>query len=344
MSSDKNFQGYDPNAPGIIGNNIFGLPFNTENAKVVIIPVPWDVTVSNQSGTSLGPQNIKTLSYQIDLFDIKDPDAWKQGIAMEPISDITLKKNNEIREKSSKYISELERGLNPSSNDEMRLILQLVNNECNALINEVEIKALKYLDQKKQVALIGGDHSISLGLIKALAKRHNSFGVLQFDAHADLRNAYEGFEHSHASVMHNALKLEQISKLVQVGIRDYCEEENSVIENNSDRIKTFNSRSLYSRLFEGESWKNICDGIICELPENVYITFDVDFLNPSECPTTGTPVPGGFSFEHALYLVERLVASNKKIVGLDVVETGPGNLDGIVSCRILYRMILNMLN
>ena len=343
MSDDKNLQGYDPNAPGIIGNNIFGLPFNTENAKVVIIPVPWDVTVSSQSGTSLGPQNIKTQSYQIDLFDYKAPDAWKQGIAMEPISEIILNKNNAIRKKSSKYISELEKGIDPSNSVDMKFILNEVNHECNAMINDIEHKALEYLDRKKKVVLVGGDHSTSLGLIKALAKKNHSFGILQFDAHADLGNAYEGFEHSHASVMYNALKLEQVSKLVQLGIRDYCEEENSYIQRNSVRIKTFTSRSLYSRLFEGESWKSICNNIIDELPDNVYITFDVDFLNPSDCPTTGTPVPGGFSFEHALYLIDNIASSNKKIIGCDIVETGPGSIDGIVSCRILYRMILNML-
>jgi agmatinase len=334
---------YNPNAPGIIGNNIFGLPFNIDNAKVIIIPVPWDVTVSNLSGTSRGPDNIKKQSYQIDLYDAAYPDAWKIGIAMEEISETLLMKNDSLREKSSEYISKLEEGISIDSDKRLKEILEQVNSECNSMINEVEKNAIKYLDKNKFVALIGGDHSTSLALIKAMAKKNNSFGILQFDAHADLRNAYEGFEHSHASVMYNSLKLGEVSKLVQVGIRDYCQEENDFINSNVDRIKVFTARDIYSQIFTGESWKSICDKIIKELPEKVYITFDSDFLDPSECPTTGTPVPGGFSYEQALYLIENIVKSGKKIIGFDIVETGQGDIDGIVSCRILYRMILNMI-
>jgi agmatinase len=195
------------------------------------------------------------------------------------------------------------------------------------------------MDQNKIVALLGGDHSTPLGLMQALAEKHSSFGILHIDAHADLREAYEGFEYSHASIMFNAIKIPQITHLVQVGIRDYCEAELRLIKSDN-RISAFFDRDIKHRQFEGTTWASICDQIIDVLPKKVYLSFDIDGLDPKLCPNTGTPVPGGLELEQSIYLVEKLVYSGRTIIGFDLNEVAPGKdeWDANVGARLLYRL------
>jgi agmatinase len=191
------------------------------------------------------------------------------------------------------------------------------------------------------VALLGGDHSTPLGLIKAVADENDNFGILQIDAHADLRESYQKFEYSHASICYNLLKFPQISKLVQVGIRDYCEDE-AILAKENNRVVTFYDSEIKEEHYEGKAWKIVCDDIIEQLPELVYITIDIDGFDPKLCPNTGTPVPGGFEVEQIMYLVKQIIKSGKKIIGFDLVEGAPGEdgseWDGNVGARVLYRM------
>jgi len=187
---------------------------------------------------------------------------------------------------------------------------------------------------------LGGDQSTPLGLSKALSKKYDDIGILHIDAHADLRNAYEGFEFSHASIMFNAIKMPQVSRLVQLGIRDYCEAEVQLIQSDP-RIHTYFDREIKHREYSGENWAGICHEIIGKLPEKVYISLDIDGLDPKLCPNTGTPVPGGLEFEQVLFLVEKLTASGRKVIGFDLNEVSPGEdeWDANVAARLLYRMI-----
>ncbi len=338
MTNPDALEGYNPNATGNANNNIFSLPFTPENARVVFIPMPWDVTVSNFDGTSAGPKKIFESSFQIDLFDPFAPDAWKQGMAMESIDPAMVNRNNQLRKKSSKYINFLELGGQLEDNEEMIAVLKEINEASEALSLELEFKSLMYLEQGKVPVVLGGEHSVPLGLIRALARKRPGFGILQIDAHADLREAYQGFTHSHASIMHNALKTEGVENLVQVGIRELCPEEVQVISKNPGKIRTYFDRDIYSRLFEGENWMEICQEIVKKLPEEVYVSFDVDGLDSALCPGTGTPLPGGLSFNQATYLLETIINQGKKIIGADLVETGPGEMDGIVSSRLLFRL------
>src|SRR6202008_3590964 len=243
-------------------NNIYGLPFTTDEAEVVIVPVPWEVTVSYSAGTALGPQSIFNASFQVDLFDPLIPDAWKIGVAMEPVSDDIASRSESLRRKAEQYIQLLEEGEAPESNEDMAAIRDKINAECLKLNTWVKTKGLEHLNKNKIVALLGGDHSTPLGLMQALAEKHSSFAILQIDAHADLRDAYEGFEFSHASIMFNALKIKQVEKLVQVGIRDYCEEELNLITNSNGRVKTFFDRDIKYAQYNGDSWDRICNRII----------------------------------------------------------------------------------
>lgn len=340
MTRAEKIKRFDPNDLGDRSNNIYGLPFSMEESEVVVIPVPWEVTVSYSAGTANGPQAIFDASFQVDLFDPYIKNVWKMGIAMEELPKKLRKKSDKLRKKAEHYISLLEKGDSPTTNKKMLGIQQLINKECAALNKYVKGKALHYISKKKTVALIGGDHSTPLGLMQALAERNRSFAILQIDAHADLRDAYEGFEFSHASIMFNALKIPQVKKLVQVGIRDYCEAEANIVKNSRGRVVTFYDRDIKHRQFNGESWKKICDRIISELPEKVYLSFDIDGLDPKLCPNTGTPVAGGFEAEQVLFLIQRLVESKRKIIAFDINEVTPGTdeWDANVGARMLYRI------
>ncbi len=340
MSKQEKINNFDPNGLGDQENNIYGLPFTSDEAEVVIIPVPWEVTVSYSAGTALGPQAIYNASFQVDLFDPKIKDAWKIGIAMEPASNDIESKSESLRRKAETYIGLLEEGETPETNDEMEKTLKLINAECIIMNEEVKETCLSFINKNKIVALLGGDHSTPLGLMQALAEKNNSFAILQIDAHADLRDAYEGFEFSHASIMFNALKIQQVSKLVQVGIRDYCEAEYDLIQNSNGRIVTFFDRDIKHKQLDGATWTSICNDIIAQLPNEVYLSFDIDGLDPKLCPSTGTPVAGGFEFEQILMLIEKLVDSGKQIIAFDINEVAPGGdeWDANVGARLLYRI------
>jgi agmatinase len=342
-SKQNKISNFNPDGVGITSANIFGLPFTVEESDVVVIPVPWDVTASSEEGTSQGPMNVFNESFQIDLFDEAVSDPWKAGIAMEEIPEKLFNQNKKLREKARKYIQYLEKKGQGNIPKEYLAIRDEINLACQELCDSLQEKCSQYLSQGKLPVILGGDHSTSLGLIKALARKHDSFGILQIDAHADLRPTYEGFTHSHASIIYNVLAISQATKLVQVGIRDFCNQEWQLIQENPDRIKAFTSRKLHKSLFEGKSWLNLVDEVINELPDKVYISLDVDGLELALCPSTGTPVPGGFSFNQVIFLAERLVETGRTIIGFDLVETGPQQLDGIVSCRLLYRLIALML-
>jgi len=191
------------------------------------------------------------------------------------------------------------------------------------------------------VGLLGGDHSTPFGYIKAIAERYPDFGILQIDAHCDLRDAYEGFVYSHASIMFNVLKeIDSVKKIVQVGIRDFCDEELDFIQKSDGKIVTFFDKVIKERQYEGETWKSIVDDIVAQLPENIFISFDIDGMDPKLCPHTGTPVPGGFETEQVFYLLKKVKEAGKKIIGFDLNEVGVSNneWDENVGSRILYKL------
>ncbi len=193
---------------------------------------------------------------------------------------------------------------------------------------------------------MGGEHSTPLGLIEALNERHESFGILQIDAHADLREAYEGFDQSHASIMYNVLEsCPNMKRLVQVGIRDISPSEVNLIKESEGRIRTFLDWDIKQRAFEGMSWGEQVKNIIDTLPQKVYISFDIDGLNPGLCPNTGTPVPGGFSLEEINYLFFTLMDSGREIIGFDLNEVSPGEndeWDANVGARALWNLVVLM--
>jgi agmatinase len=337
MTKQEAIEQFNPNSPGISGQ-LFGLPFTPENAEVLILPVPWEVTVSYKEGTALGPHAILAASTQVDLYTKDIKDAWKLGISLLPISDEVYQENLKLRKLAVEHIQALESGNRTESESPL---LTIINSGCENLNIYLKNSFLSFLRQGKLIGLLGGDHSTPLGFIRALSEVYPQFAILQIDAHADLRKAYEGFTYSHASIMYNALKTSAVSKLVQVGIRDFCEEEVEVIKKASGRVVTFFDADIKQHEYEGKSWSSVCDAIINELPHLVYISFDIDGLDPKLCPSTGTPVAGGLEFHQAVYLLKKIVKAGKKIIGFDLNEVAPSkhdDWDANVGARLLFEL------
>ena len=341
MSKASKIKAFDPNSPGAANAGIYGLPFTCEEADIVLVPVPWEVTTSYGHGTSHGPAAILDASFQVDLHHAEFPALWKRGIAMDEMPKALQQQSDALKKEAKHVIDMLVEGGDKKHEARAAKALKLINTECAVMNDWVEQRTAYWLDQGKLVGLIGGDHSTPLGFFRAQAKRHKSFGILHVDAHMDLRVAYEGFTYSHASVLYNTLPLKQVSKIVSVGIRDFCAQENDVFLANRDRVRVVRSADVRRQQFEGITWREQCDAIIGALPEKVHISFDIDGLDPTLCPNTGTPVPGGFQFEEATYLLSRLAASGKKIIGFDLVEVAPGkndDWDANVGARLLFHL------
>lgn len=335
---------FDPNNAAADNGQLFGLPFNFEESAVVLLPVPWEVTVSYNPGTAQGPKAILDASAQVDLYDPLLKDAWQYGYYMLDISPEWVQRNHRLRPRAMEILRYLEKGKTVVHDSQLGWTLEEINKACENLQHWVFEQTHTLLKHGKLVGVIGGEHSVPLGFIRALSTIHESFGILQIDAHADLRDAYEGFTYSHASIMHNALQLDAIEQLTIVGLRDYCQEEAERIQSQSDRITAFTDIKLQERQFTGDSWDAICRSIVSSLPEKVYISFDIDGLDPKLCPNTGTPVPGGMDWPKMQYLLKVLAESGKQIIGFDLVEVAPGNdeWDGNVGARLLYQLCNRM--
>ena len=310
---------------------IFGLNYSIEESDLILLPVPWEVTVSYRKGTIDGPKWILESSSQVEVFDIDFPDIYKRGIHM-LTPDITI------------YTL----GYDLRKMFENKTYKDLINTGCQYMNDWVYQQTSNLLSSGKLVGLVGGDHSTPFGYIKALSDKYDNFGILQIDAHADLRVSYEDYNWSHASIMNNVLdQIPQMKKLIQIGIRDFCKEECEKFSS-CDRITTFLDKDIKQELNRGVTWDKICNDIIEELPDNVYISFDIDGLDPKLCPNTGTPVPGGFDFDQIYYLLKLISDSGRKLIGFDLNEVSCGcsgeGIDSIIGARILYKLCNLLLN
>lgn len=339
-TKEQKIANFDPSQPGLADASIYGLPFDAAESEIIIVPVPWEVTVSYGAGASLGPDAIMDASFQVDLLHQEFPDLWKLGIYMDEAPGEWTTNSERYKKLAQPIIEALEAGSDIQENPALATDLARINDACETLNNTLQQRVSEWLAKEKKVILLGGDHSTPLGYYRALAAQYADFGILHFDAHMDLRVAYEGFTYSHASIMYNAIQIPQISKLVQVGIRDFCDQEVSVVKS-SDKVHVFTDVDLKAKQFEGKTWRQQVDEMIELLPENVVVSFDIDALNRWYCPNTGTPVPGGLSYEQATYMLSVLAHSNKRIIGIDLVEVAPGEndeWDGNVGARLLFHL------
>jgi agmatinase len=253
-------------------------------AKVVILPVPYDSTTEWHSGTREGPQAIIDASQYLELYDIElDKDVYKVGIHTLP--------------KVQPLLSSPEK-----------------------MINRVYQIAVDLVKQAKFLVMLGGEHSLSLGMVQALKENFLDLCVLQLDAHADLRDEYLGTKYSHACVMRRIFEL---CPIVQVGIRSLSREEQQFLaQNNMHPFYVSTSNPVPAST----------EQIIASLSDNVYVSIDMDALDPSIMPAVGTPEPGGMQWHEVLNLL-RAVTLHKNVVGFDLVELCPK--EGTSACAFL---------
>jgi len=327
---------FDPDAPAGDESGIYGLPFTPADSRVVIVPVPYEATTSYGGGTSRGPEAILAASRQVDLHDHETGRPYASGIAMLEIPKKVLRWNKSAKSAAAPVIAGKKKG------EAARKALDEVNASGDAVNEWVYRQTLALLVQRKMPVILGGDHSVPFGAIRAYADQYPGLGILHLDAHADLRNAYEGFTWSHASIFHNVMtRIPKVARLVQVGVRDLGSAESEMIRSSSGRIVTFFDSDLSRKKDEGVAFSVIADEIVAALPSNIYLSWDIDGLDPTLCPHTGTPVPGGLSWNEAMGLLRAIIRAKKTIVGLDLCEVAPGETewDANVGARLLYKMI-----
>ncbi len=331
---------FDPGAASTTDSGLFGLPHGPDDAHVHVMGVPYEATTSYRRGTAHAPEAILAASRQIDLFDLRFGRPYERGLWMAPVDAEIARWNDEARALAAPLIQK-----GGAEGGDERAVRRV-----DALGDAVAERVRAFFDERLEAGrlpvLVGGDHSTPLGAIAACAGRFPGIGVLQFDAHADLRPAYEGFRHSHASILENVLReVDGVARLVQVGIRDLCEQEFDTIQSDA-RIDAVFADDLASARFDGRA-SELARKTIALLPSTVYVTFDVDGLDPTLCPNTGTPVPGGLLWDEAMVWLTALAQSGKRVVGLDLNEVSPGpegdpggtSWDAIVGARLLYRLI-----
>ena len=261
-----------------------------ENAKYVLLPVPYDGTSTFIKGADKGPQAIIDASDSIELYDVyTETESYLSGI---------------YTDKHTYNFSTPE-----------------------TMVQSVRERVTYFLNQEKKIGILGGEHSVSIGAIEVFSKKHNDLTVLQIDAHADLRDEYNGSRYNHACVMRRA---QSYAKVVQVGIRNVCsEEKENIIEENI----------FYAhKLRHDPDW---ISKVIDSLSDHVYLTIDLDGLDPSILPATGTPLPGGLQWYELMDLLVQVFKS-KKVVAFDVVELCPhptNRCSDTLAATLVYRII-----
>ena len=320
---------------------IFGLPVcDLEEARLVILPVPWEATVVYGSGTARAAEPVVKTSLLINLFNPDFQNSWQKGFHIMDVDKKVLTKSDYLRKEAELVTDYITHGDDVSKNSFMGKSIADINQGGEFLNNWVHERTGNLLKAGKLAVVLGGDNSVSFGYIKALAENNESFGILQIDAQCGLRKAYHGFVYSHVSTMYNVInEIPQVARVVQLGARDFCEEEWRFIQEHKDKICMFSNKTLQDRMLEGVTWQSISDEIITQLPQKVYISFDIDGLDPKYCPSTAMPVPGGLETAHIFYLIKKLAAEGKKIIGLDLTGVGSDTpTDASVGARVLWRL------
>jgi agmatinase len=261
-----------------------------ETAKIILIPVPYDGTSTWQKGADKGFEAFMEAADNMELYDIEtDSEVYKKGIYI----------TETINEKSSP----------------------------DAMVEAVHLEVKKYINKNKFVTIFGGEHSISIGSIRAFNECFENLTVLHLDAHADLRKEYEGSAFNHACALYEA---SQTTNLIQIGIRSMDITEKNILDNNK---VYFAQEMIYD-----DYWM---DSALDQMTENVFITFDLDVLDPSIMPSTGTPEPGGLFWNETLEFLKK-VFQQKNVVGFDLVELCPNpnnKAPDFLTAKLYYKML-----
>ncbi len=332
---------FDPSAAARPDSGLFGLDASPDGARVHVLGVPFDATTSFRKGAAGAPAAILAASHQVDLYDLVTGRPYEAGIWMAPLAEEVFAWNETATALAQPVIEAGGEHGDPDLQEAVRRV-DAIQAELDAWVEE---RTRRSLAAGKLCALVGGDHSVPFGAIRAHAEHFGSLGLLHVDAHADLRVAYEGFPRSHASILDNVLReVPGVERVLSVGLRDLSEEEHARIDD--ERVRAVLDHDWASVRLAGGDLRAHARRAIEALPRGVYVTFDVDGLDPALCPNTGTPVPGGLRWDEAMLWLEELVRSGRRIVGCDLCEVAPdparepgSGWDETVGARLLYRLI-----
>lgn len=283
-----------------VKKTFLGFQEDFEKAKVVVIPVPYDATTSYGSGTRFGPQAIIEASTQVELYDIERGRDTCEYLTVHTIDELAVDKGS-----PEKTVKNVEKAVS------------------------LVVKA------GKKPVVLGGEHSITAGAVAGLGEK--DFSVLQIDAHADLRDSYEGTKYSHACAMRRVREI--TGSTVQVGVRSMCEEEARYIEKEKPAI-FFADDLIRNRRNDGLAAADL-SSIVSQLKERAYVTVDIDGFDPSIVPGTGTPEPNGLLWNDVISLM-RKVGQEKEVVGFDIVEVMPApplRTSEFIAAKLTYKMM-----
>lgn len=335
---------FNPN--GIIpdNGNYFGMPLTPDEAALVLISAPWDVTVSQRagSGSSYAPDAIIEASRCVGFYDPSAPNSWRKGIATAPIDYTIQDRSHRLRSDAEKVVKLRDELDIPTLENIMHdRRVRRVNEGLAEFNAKIYTQTQSWLEKGKIVGLVGGDHSVAYGALRAMGEKYGRLGVLAIDSSCDLMASPHGFDFSNMSVMHDVLRdVSSVESLVYVGVREFAPEEWRRAETDR-RITMFPAQHIYNSIFEGRSWGSIVDDIVAALPDNIYISLDINALTAECAPHTGVRVPGGLRFPDVVYLMERIVASGRRIVGFDLSEVVPDvsdKTDASIAARLLFKM------
>lgn len=324
------------------GGCYFGDMTSPADSDVVIISAPWSVTSDFGRGATYTPDAIIDVSLGKELYDVTTGFSIAGRISTAEI-DYNIQENSEQLGRDAERII---RSGGIGVGDYIAHKIAKVNEGFAAMHKSIYKQAKYWTSQGKRVAIVGGDHSVALGAVKALAECNEGLGVLFIDAHADFSREDNIFNFSHRSIACDIVEaVPSVAKLVQVGVRDVDIAEAEALRSNV-KVDTFFAERLMARRFEGVSWGELCREVVEKLPQKVYVSLDIDALKIEFCNNTNAPTPGGMTFDEVVYLVNCVVASGREIVGFDISEVVTSlddRMDAIVGARLLAKLSVAML-
>lgn len=302
------------------------------SSQIFVYSVPWDVTVTYRSGSHQSPGFIQSSMAQLD--DQHPFSNHPIQLSFLPVNSAIVDLQYEYKPVSSSIIDTLNHQKDLTSRQQQQLADV---NRASCELNQMVLNDI-HPHMSSPIILCGGEHGVGVGYIESLSKRYDSFSILQIDAHMDCRVQYFGYDYSHASVMTHYANHSAVSGITQVGIRDYASVETHFQAKSSTPFHVFSDYFLHQQLFQGQSWHVVCQHILGTLSECVFISLDVDGLMAYLCPATGTPVPGGVSYNQLVYLFE-LVSKTKHVIGAELVEVNSSSAsdwNADVGARLLF--------
>jgi agmatinase len=333
---------FDPNSITPDNGNYFGISLNPEESALVLLSAPWDATSSLLQGSSYAPDAIIEMSRFVDFYEPIAPDSWRKGIATIPV-DYSIQDLSHRLQSDTERLTKLhdEFGLSVINNLMYDRRLKRVNEgsvEVNdALFNQVK----QWTERDKIVGVIGGDQSVSYSAIKAMGYKYEKLGVIHVASKCYMREAYQGFDFSHASTMYNVMRdVPQVEQLSIVGAQEFSPIEWERATSNS-RVRLFTAQEMWTQQFEGKTWAAQVADIVETMPQNVYVALNISGLMSAYSPNKGRVSNGGLSLYQLIYLMDRVITSGRRIVGFDITEVVPRaetKRDILIVARLLFKM------